>query len=301
MADLEPCRRSQPGSTCAGGAASAPAIWPLRDVVLLAWVGNESGTLPKALRIASTTRSAQVPIWTAIAARLSYIIAVIIAVQVISGFIFYYVLPRLESIYKDFGMSMPRITVFTIEASHFVVKYFYLIAWLPLLEVGLLIFLPFSFLGWGNYHIPIFDRLLGRRHTALVLRALSLWVEGGKPLARGLAVVADHYPTEWVRRRLLAAHTEVEHGADWVEALWRWRIASASDADVLNSAAAVGNLPWALLELAEAIERRLVNRAYAFVQTLFPLAVIALGAVVFVLAVAYFVPIVRLISELSNL
>jgi type II secretory pathway component PulF len=272
-----------------------------RDVVLLAWVGNESGSLPKALRLAGTTRSAQLPIWTAIAARLSYIIAVIIAVQVISGFILYFVLPRLEAIYRDFSISLPRVTVFTIEASHFAVKYGYFTALLPLLEVGLLIFLPFSFLGWGNYHIPIFDRLLARRHTALVLRALSLWVLGGKPLARGLAVVAEHYPTEWVRRRLLGAHSEIEQGADWVEALWRWRIVSASDADVLHSAAAVGNLPWALVELAETIERRLVNRAQAIVETLFPLAVIALGAVVSVLAVAYFIPIVRLIAELSNL
>jgi type II secretory pathway component PulF len=271
-----------------------------RDVVMLAWVGNESGNLPKALKMASATRSAQLPIWTAIAARLSYIIGVIIAVQVISGFVFYYVLPRLESIYNDFRITLPRVTVFTIEVSHLIVKYGYFTAWLPLLELGLLIFLPLSFLGWGNYHIPVFDRLLGRRHTALVLRSLALWVEGGKPLARGLAVVASHYPTEWIRRRLLEAHNEVQHGADWIEALWRWRVIRASDADVLHSAAAVGNLPWALLELAETIERRLATRAHAIVQTLFPLAVIALGAVVFTLAVAYFVPIVRLISELSN-
>ncbi len=272
-----------------------------RNAVLLAWVGHESGTLPKALRMATGTRSAQLPIWTAITARLSYVIAILLVAQMISGFILYYIIPKFEAIFKDFNIPLPRVTILTIEASHFAIKFGYLTAWLPLFELGLLIFLPLSFLGWGNYHIPVFDRLLSRRHTALVLRSLSLVVEGGKPLARGLSVVASHYPTQWMRRRLHEAHAEVEHGAQWTDALWRWRVIRASDAEVLHSAAAVGNLAWALSELADTIERRLATRAHAIVQTLFPLAVAALGALVFTLAVAYFMPLVQLITELSNL
>ncbi len=45
-----------------------------RDAVFLAWVGQAAGRLPRALRMAATTRSTQLPIWTAIAARLSYIL-----------------------------------------------------------------------------------------------------------------------------------------------------------------------------------------------------------------------------------
>ena len=42
--------------------------------------------------------------------------------------------------------------------------------------------------------MPVFDRLLGRRHTALVLRSLSLFVEGGKPIPLGLALLAEPLP-----------------------------------------------------------------------------------------------------------
>ena len=64
--------------------------------------------------------------------------------------------------------------------------------------------------------------------------------------------------------------------------------------------AAVGNLAWALDELAESNERRLVIKFQFVLQTLFPLIVLMLGLVVFVTAAAYFAPLVTLISRLGD-
>lgn len=69
---------------------------------------------------------------------------------------------------------------------------------------------------------------------------------------------------------------------------------------MLASAAEVGNLSWALFELAESADRRLATRFQMVVQTLFPLVVVMLGMAVFILAMAYFVPLVQLITELTN-
>ena len=161
-------------------------------------------------------------------------------------------------------------------------------------------FLPLSFLSWSNYTIPLFDRLLGRRHAALVFRSLALTVEGGKPISLGLSMLTQHYPTWWVRRRLLSVEKEISQGADWIESLRYHRAIRSSDADVLRSAAEVGNLAWALLELAETAERRLATRFQMMVQTLFPIVVVALGVAVLIMAVAYFLPLVALITELTQ-
>ena len=171
---------------------------------------------------------------------------------------------------------------------------------MPLAEVLVLVFLPFSFLSWGNYNVPIFDRLLGRRHTALVLRALSLVVEGGKPMAVGFSTLADHYPTFWIHRRLRKVESEVRRGTDWIESLWRHRLIRGADAEVLTSAARVGNLAWALGELASSAERRLAARCQIVIQTLFPLVVVMLGLVVLFMAVAYFLPLVIIIQGLTD-
>ena len=194
----------------------------------------------------------------------------------------------------------PPVTVAVIDVSHFVFAYGFITFWIPLIELALLLFLPLSFLAWGNFNVPLFDRLLGRRHTALVLRSLGLVVDGGKPIALGVSTLAHHYPTRWVRRRLERVESDIGHGADWIESLHRHRLIRVADAEVLASAAEVGNLSWALFELAESADRRLATRFQMVVQTLFPLVVVMLGMAVFILAMAYFVPLVQLITELTN-
>ena len=271
-----------------------------RDAVLLAWVGEAAGRLPRALRMAATSRSNHLPIWTAISARLSYILGLLLAMQIISSFIMYFIVPKFEAIFKDFNTSLPQVTVMVIDVSHLLVKYGYITAFIPLFEIALLVFLPLSFLSWSNFTVPLFDRFLGRRHTALMLRSLALTVEGGKPIVLGLSALTQHYPTEWVRRRLRAVEKDVGQGADWIESLKHYRLIRPADADVLTSAAQVGNLDWALLELAETAERRLVTRVQLVIQTLFPLVVVMLGMAVFIMAMAYFVPLVALITELTR-
>jgi type II secretory pathway component PulF len=271
-----------------------------RDAVLLAWVGEAAGRLPRALRMAATSRTNHLPIWTAISARLAYILGLLLAMQTISSFVLYFIVPKFEAIFKDFNVSLPQVTILVVDASHLLVRFGFLTAPVVLAEIALLVFLPLSFLSWSNYTIPLFDRLLGRRHTALVLRSLALTVEGGKPIVLGLSTLTQHYPTAWVRRRLLAVEKEVGQGADWIESLTHHRLIRPADADVLTSAAQVGNLDWALFELAETAERRLVTRVQVVIQTLFPLVVVVLGMAVFIMAMAYFVPLVALITELTR-
>jgi protein transport protein HofC len=271
-----------------------------RDAVLLAWVGDATGRLPQAMRIAATSGSARLPIWMAIASRLAYLLIMLFGLQTVLGFLLYYVMPKFEDIFRTFGLALPRITVIAIHATGAVINYSHLLGWIPVLEAVLLIFLPFSFMSWGNYDVPLFDRLLGRRHTALVFRSLSLVVHANKPIEFALSLLADHYPTAWVRRRLIAARTDVRQGSEWIDSLRRHHLIRGADGEVLRSASTVGNLGWALDELAESNERRLATKFQLVIQTLFPLVVLMLGLVICVTAVGYFAPLVTLISEINN-
>jgi protein transport protein HofC len=271
-----------------------------RDALLLARVGQETGRLPEALRMAASSRASQLPIWTAIASRFAYLLALLLVIQTICGFLLYFVVPKFEAIFRDFGVPLPVVTVSLISASHFVVRYGFLTGWIPPLEILLLIFLPFSFAGWVNYDVPFFDRLLRRRHVALILRSLSLVVEAGKPIETGIVILASHYPTWWVRRKLIRVDDEVQHGVDWIDALRRQDLIRRSDAEVLESASRVGNLTWAMRELGETGERRLAFRFQGVIQTLFPLVVITIGMGILILAVAFFAPLVALIQRLAG-
>src|SRR3954449_11448003 len=61
-----------------------------------------------------------------------YPIVVIFVACVIVGFILYFIIPKFESIFKDFGVPLPKMTTFLIEASHFLINYFYVVLMAPL-------------------------------------------------------------------------------------------------------------------------------------------------------------------------
>ena len=64
-----------------------------------------------------------------------YPIVVILVACTIVGFILYYIIPKFEAIFKDFGVPLPRMTVMLIESSHFLIKYFYIVFLTPLLDL----------------------------------------------------------------------------------------------------------------------------------------------------------------------
>jgi protein transport protein HofC len=272
-----------------------------RDALLMARVGHETGRLAPALRLVGGARPAQVGAWSAIASRLAYLLVVMLVGESISGFLLYFIVPKFEAIFRDFGVPLPGLTIFLIESSHFIIWYSPLTLSIFLAQIVLLFVLPFSFGGWMNYQVPIFDRLLVRRHAALVLRALSVVIEANTSIGLGLKLLAEHYPARWVRRRLSKVSTDVQMGADWIDALWRAGVIRRADAEVLASAASVGNLVWACRELADTAERRQQLRLQVLIQALFPLAIFAMGIAVATLCLGYFIPLVTLIQRLSDI
>jgi type II secretory pathway component PulF len=249
--------------------------------------------------MAAASRAAQFPVWMGICSRAAYILIILIHLQLIASFIMYFIIPKFEAIFNDFGISLPPITVHVIEISHMIASFGLLSGLIFLAEFLLLIYLPFSIAGWGDFQVPLLDRFFLRRHTSLILRSLSLVVDAGKPIEVGLEVLARSYPASWVRRRLIHAYADANQGQDWCQALSQRRLIRDSDRGVLVAAREAGNLGWAMRELAETSDRRMLVRIQAAVQILFPLVVLLIGLIVFLIAVAYFSPLVLLIERLS--
>jgi type II secretory pathway component PulF len=270
------------------------------EAELLVHVGWETGTLPHALRQAAVSRAARQAAWGPIIGRFGYLAVALIHIQGVIFFISYFIAPKFEAIFKDFGVSLPEVTVATANVTHFFARYFPVLLLVLLLETLFLACLPLALFGLLRWELPFFSALFRRRHATLILRALALTAEGRKPILAGIATLSQAYPARWVRRRLVEVRRDVERGGDWVESLGDHGLIRPSDEAVLTSAQRAGNLGWALAELAEANERRLGYRLQLWLQLLFPALVFALGLLVFVMAVAYFSPIVKLIEVLSG-
>ena len=104
------------------------------------------------------------------------------------------------------------------------------------------------------------------------------------------SVLAESYPKRAVRRQLHQAAAEVDSGGDWCEGLFHHGLIGRADRAILQAAQRLGNLPWALREMADSNRRRLAYRVQALSQMCFPLAVFVYGAIVGLIAVAVFRP-----------
>ncbi len=257
-----------------------------------------SELLARALNRLAEVRAARQPFRRALIVRVVYLGWVFFALQSIAGFSMYWIMPKLEAIFIDFGVNLPTVSERMISISNHLVAYWVL----PLLLIQFLLVLALPLLLLDPMHLRIapLDWWLLRRHGAAVLRVLSLEVRADRPLPKSLEILAQNYPSRVVRRRLRFTLNRVERGQPAWQALRASGLIRGVDAAVLEAAERAGNLSWALGDLADSLDRRSGYRLLVWLQVLFPIAILAISGFVFLFALSFFVPLITLIEQLAT-
>ncbi len=239
-------------------------------------------------------------IWRTCIDRISYLAAVLFFMAIVFTFIMIMIVPEYEKIFQEFDLELPAMTQLAIVMSNFIVHY--LIA--PLIPVITLLAIAATIvaicylcdvqaLKW------ISDRFFHGRRTADVLRILALATEHRQPLGDVLNRVATEYPAAPTRRQLHRAAAEVDAGADWRDALRGAHVINKAEQSLLKTAEQVGNLPWALRQIALRREKLAVYWLASRLQVVYPVTILMLGLFVGFYAISLFMPIVQLIRGLS--
>lgn len=170
------------------------------------------------------------------------------------------------------------------------------IFWLPMAVFGPAILF---YIGWFPRGFFLIWPLFRRYDGALVMRGLSLAIRRGLPMPDALRLVQDSYPLAVVRGRLRWALYGVEAGENWKQSLLKTKLITPTDVAVLAAAERVGNLDWALDEMAAASLRRQAHRVQVSLQFIFPLLLLSVGLLVFVIVCGLFMPLISLIQGLT--
>jgi type II secretory pathway component PulF len=261
-------------------------------------VGYESGALAPALRQAAEASDLNEPIWLGLIGHLSYVLLVPTFGVMMLVFIMLKIMPQFQKIFQDFDTSLPPMTQMLISGANLYAHYWYLFPF-PLLGLVLLAYAMMRYWGWTDWDLPGAARLVRRYDSAQVLDSLSLVARQQRPLSEGIASLAQSYPKRDIRRRLQRAEADIRGGRDWCESLRARGLIKAADLAILQAAQRVGNLAWALHEMAESARRRLAYRLQAIIQITFPLVVVFLGLMVMFIVVALFLPLIALIQHLA--
>ena len=233
--------------------------------------------------------------------RFFYLATVVIVMQGVLTFTMLKIVPVFQKMFEEFGLKLPALTNLVINLSN----WFVLRGWFLLVPFSA-IFLPCFFIaatlyyvGWFPRGWPIWWWLFRRYDGAVVMRGLALAVRRGLPMPEALKLVEESYPLPIVSRRLAHVRQGVERGQAWQQCLVQERLISRGDAAVLGAAERVGNLDWALDEMAASGLRRQAHRVQIALQILFPVLLMSVGLVVFIIVCGLFMPLISLIQGLS--
>ncbi len=232
---------------------------------------------------------------------LAYLASVGMVTIFIVGFLMYYIIPKFKKIFEDFDTALPEMTVSLISMSDAVVNYWYIFA----LPLGPCVWLAFAtdWMAERHGYRQSFGKLIGtfipRLFLPDVLRGLSWGVRGEQLLHKTLQAMADAAPNIELDRRLRMAATQLEAGQPLGSTLYGMGLLTAPEVEFLERAEELGNLPWMLETLAESNERRWEARFVRVSVWLQPIATLMLGLIVGFIAIALFMPLLKLINDLS--
>jgi len=276
-----------------------PGLVPA-DGLPLVEAGQQSGRLDEALRRAAEQHDRSSPIWQSLAGKTFYLSIIVAWMAAISVFIAMWIVPKFEAIYHDFDSHLPWLTRQMVGVSGLVYDLWPLVWFAVMTLLFLFIYGSLCYVGLITCDLTGTRWITRRLDTATILDALSISTAAGRPMPETLAAMASRYPKRSIRRRLRLAWFRVADGRDWSESLVASGLLRPADSGVLQSAARVGNLPWAMREMADSNRRRVAYRLSAMLQVVYPLVLCTIGLVVGFYVTACFLPLIGLIERLAR-
>lgn len=233
-----------------------------------------------------------------------YPCAVITVAGLIVGFIMYWIIPKFKTIFEDFGVELPQITVSLIGVSDWVVNYWWLI---PLIPVAL--FLTVKIIRKNKTGAYILDRILlkiplvgqiaSKATIARISRTLGTLIASGVPILEALSISRDTAGNVVFKRAFDHIHASIREGETMAVPLKETRICDDLVVNMVDVGEETGALDTMLYKVADVYDEEVSVLIEGLVNMLEPLMVVVLGLIVGFIVIALFMPLVKLLNELS--
>lgn len=233
-----------------------------------------------------------------------YPCAVIFVATAIVGFIMYYIIPKFKQIFLGFGTELPGITVLLISMSDIVVRYFYLF---PAVPIGIWLILKIIrknktgvfVIDWLVLRIPLMGQILSKSIVARTMRTLGTLVASGVPILEGLTIARDTAGNEVFRKAFDNVYAAIREGESIATPLREARIVDDLVVNMIDVGEETGALDNMMYKIADVYDEEVSVLVDGLVSLLEPLMVVVLGFIVGFIVIALFMPLVKLLNDLS--
>ena len=233
-----------------------------------------------------------------------YPVAVITVATLIVGFIMYWIIPKFKEIFADFGVELPKITEVLIDISDWVVNYWWLI---PLVPIALYLLVKIIKKNkTGAYivdkivlKIPLIGTIASKATVARTSRTLGTLIASGVPILDALTIARDTAGNEVFKKAFDHIHSSIREGESMAVPLKETRITDDMVVNMVDVGEETGALDTMLYKVADVYDEEVSVLIESLVNLLEPLMVVVLGLIVGFIVIALFMPLVKLLNELS--
>ena len=234
-----------------------------------------------------------------------YPLVVISVAVLIVGFILYYIVPQFKKIFDDFGLPLPAMTTFLIEASNIVVKRWYL---LPLVPTVIWILIKLTRRNKSGAYvldklmllIPVMGAIVEKSTVARTMRTLGTLVQSGVPILEALSIVRDTAGNAVFENAFTRIYESIREGETIAQPLREARIVDDIVVNMIDVGEETGDLDSMLNKIADNYDEEVETLVEGLVSLLEPLMIVVLGGIIGFIVIALFLPLVNLISSLSG-
>lgn len=232
-----------------------------------------------------------------------YPVIVMIGMVVVMIVMMVFVIPKLSTLYVDFGAEMPMVTRILMSISDIFVKLWFLIPLIPMsIVVGLRM---------GNANpefrlkrdelilkVPIFGDLIKKTTIANSGRTLSMLLTAGVPLNDTMTIVSDVVDNEMYRAAYLRIKERVEKGFSVSDSFGEHEsIFPPIVGQMVTTGEETGKLDEVLMRVADYFTTESEQTVKTLTSAIEPAIIIFLGGMVAFLVVAIIMPIYNLTSQ----
>lgn len=229
-----------------------------------------------------------------------------IAFSIVMG-IMYFVVPKFEKIFGEFGVTLPVPTQILLDMGTWISeKYgFIYIIGSPVAIILLVRLIRMSPAGRMALDktvlmVPVVGQIVGKTAVARFTRTLGTLISAGVPILDALNITKDTAGNEVYRRALGSVHESIRKGESFAEPLRKSRVVDGLVVNMVDVGEETGDLDKMLEKISDNYDEQVDRLVTSLVSLLEPVLVISLGVTCGFIVIALFMPMIKMIETLSG-
>ena len=240
-------------------------------------------------------------------AAMVYPLVVLVIAGLILTFLLIFIVPKFQQIFHDAlpGQPLPTITLFVIGCSNLLVsQWYFVIGGIAGAVFGykLMSSTPAGifFLDRIALKIPVFGDLTSKTAISRFSRTLGTLISSGVPILQALNITRDTAGNTVVASAINKIHDSVKEGESVVGPMESSSIFPPMVTSMVQVGEETGQLPDMLVKVADVYEAEVDNVVTGLTSILEPIMIVMLAVIVGTIVIALFMPMVGLITGMSD-